>query len=257
MWNRLLESCFALKYSHETVITKRLRAAFSLQLYYWKWFISMEELQLNYLLGFFFACLLWVILVIQWQQEQQHIHWGRETLASHFKVHHYVENKGSQTRSLWSPHTALPCTAGGRQKSMPHLFTCFFSDLIWPGLFFSKSCFLHACWGRRTDFPAGSLTLKRGSRKVLWISKHVQFDCNIGKSIYSETVQNLHPHNVAQVWVGCRELVQAGSWGFMASTWNFYLNKRSQGPGRSVPFQSTTHRGWGQLKKPHFLIYVH
>lgn len=140
------------------------------------------------------------------------------------------------------------------EKYAPPLYV-FFSDLIWPGLFFSKSCFLHACWGRRTDFPAGSSTLKRGSRKVLWISKHVQFDCNIGKSIYSETVQNLHPHNVAQVWVGCRELVQAGSRGFMASTWNFYLNKRSQGPGRSVPFQSTTHRG--QLKKTHFLIYVH
>lgn len=162
----------------------------------------MEELQLNYLLGVFllFFCLFVVGFFGDAVATRATAHTLRKgnSLASHLKVEQQVENKGSRTRSSWSPHTALPCTAGGRQKSVVHLFTCLF--LIWfdQDCFFSKSCiFLRACWGRRTDFPAGSSTLKLGGRRALWVSKHVQFDCNVGKSIYSETVQNLHPHNAA------------------------------------------------------------
>lgn len=163
--------------------------------------------------------------------------------------------------SSWSPHTALPCTAGGRQKSVAHLTTCF-SDLIWLGLLFSQKLHPSMCLLRKEGWFSCRLfdtkTWEQHKDTVIF-SKHLQFNCNVGKkpSIYSETVQNLHPQQCSKSLVRVQSLVQAGSQGFMASTWNFCLNRRSQGPDGSVPFQSTTHRVWGQLKKIHFLIYVH
>lgn len=163
--------------------------------------------------------------------------------------------------SSWSPHTALPCTAGGRQKSVAHLTTCF-SDLIWLGLLFFQKLHPSMCLLRKEGWFSCRLfdtkTWEQHKDTVIF-SKHLQFNCNVGKNplFILKQFKISILNNVVKVWLGCRVLVQAGSQGFMASTWNFCLNRRSQGPDGSVPFQSTTHRVWGQLKKIHFLIYVH
>lgn len=103
------------------------------------------------------------------------------------------------------------CNAKDREKGVVCPFTlCFFLSTLTSTFFVPKldlsMCLLPAEKGGLVflqDFQHWNLG---AHLTALCFSKHLQFERKVGKSVYSETVWNLDPHTVVQVWFGCRGL---------------------------------------------------